>query len=150
MPPYEFVRNDPIDSVDKDGRQEVFPIPLPPQSPCEKAITDTLHDIGNIRNDKRAHCIHSCQIGKACGKWVCNCLGTLKESRDLTMGGVEWTCSWVLTKSAQDWLHDNIQGGNVDDSAGDFAANDWGMSIAKTGGDCVKECEARYGPEPGE
>jgi hypothetical protein len=104
--------------------------------------------MGTIVNDARAHCVASCEIGKACGRWKCRCLGNLKEARDLFAGGLEWTCSWVLPKRAEAWLHDSIQGGDTDESAKDFEANEWGLDIAKKGGSCVKECEARYGPEP--
>lgn len=161
---YGFVANNPVTYLDRDGR-EVFsycPVCLaplspfekhqckgpPPPDPCSKAIADATAMFGNISNDARAHCVASCEIAKACGKLACKCLGNLKEARDLGMGGVEWVCSWVLPKKAEDWLHDHLQGGSVDDSAADFAANDWGLGIAKDGGDCVKGCEARYGPEP--
>ncbi len=161
---YAFVVNNPVGFTDADGRELYSYCPVclqpispfekhkcpgsPKQNPCDKAIADAMQNMGNVSNDKRAHCIHSCEIAKACGKRVCKCLGTLKEARDLSMGGVEWVCSWVLPKSAEDWLHDHIQGGSVDDSAGDFSANDWGLGVAASGGDCVKDCEARYGPEP--
>jgi len=148
---YVFCGNNGIDRVDRLGL-EIFPngVPPPPtrESPCDKAITTAIDMMGHISNDARAHCIASCEIAKACGKLVCKCLGNAKESRDLGAGAVEWVCSWVLPKRAEEWLHDNIQGGNIDDSAADFAANDWGMDIAKSGGNCVKDCEARYGPEP--
>jgi hypothetical protein len=157
---YGFVRNNPLNLIDSDGRAPMgwpvlpppgYPPSLPPRrgpTPCEQAIADAKAMMGNISNDARAHCVASCQIAKACGKWTCKCLGNAKEARDLFAGGVEWVCSWVLPKKAEEWLNDHIQGGNIDDSAKDFEANDWGMGIAKSGGDCIKDCEARYGPEP--
>jgi hypothetical protein len=153
QPSYVFVRNDPADYHDLLGLNLGIPtcgygcIPPPdptPTDPCLAAIKQVKDMLGNVGNDARAHCVGSCMIAKACGKRVCKCLGTLKESRDLVAGGIEWVCSWVLPKSAENFL----QGGNINDSAEDFAANDWGIGIAKDGGDCVKECEARYGTEP--
>jgi len=161
---YGFVANSPITHADRDGR-EVFaycPVCLQPLSPfeshkcpgpppadkCLKAIAAANAMIGNVSNDERAHCIASCEIAKACGKFGCKCLGDLKEGRDLFVGGVEWVCSWVLPQKAEDWLHDHLQGGNVDDSAVDYAANNYGMDVAARGGDCVRECEKRFGPGP--
>jgi hypothetical protein len=76
--------------------------------------------LGNVSNEARAHCIASCKIAKGCGKRIASGLGTLKEARDLSVGGIEWTVSWVIPKSWEEWLHDHIQGGNTDDSAYDF------------------------------
>jgi RHS repeat-associated protein len=147
---YAFVNNSPVNHLDPLGL-ETFPngVPIPGASTeCEKALTAATAMFGNIENDARAHCLASCTIAKACGKTMCRCLGNLKEARDLTAGGIEWVCSWVLPKAAQDWLHDSIQGGNIDDSAHDFEANEYGISVAKAGKDCVTTCEARYGTEP--
>lgn len=161
---YGFIANNPISYQDRDGREIFSQCPIclapcppfvrhqckgpPPPGSCAKAITAAIAMLGNIANDARAHCVASCEIAKGCGKLACKCLGNLKEARDLTAGGVEWVCSWVLPKQTEDRLHDQIQGGSVDDSAKDFEANDRGLGIAKDGGDCVKECEARYGTEP--
>jgi hypothetical protein len=152
QPVASFLRNDPVDKIDfygLIGLQDPLDVPAPrPLSPCELAIAGTAKMLGNINNDKRAHCIASCQIAKTCGQWVCKCLGNIKESRDLGAGAIQRLCSWVLKDEAQEWLREHLQGGNIDDSAGDFEANEWGMGLAKYGGDCVKDCEARYGPEP--
>ena len=104
--------------------------------------------LGHVSNDARAHCLMSCKVSKACGPGFASFLGNLKESRDLAMGGIEWALSSVLSKSSQEWLHDNLQGGTVEDSAKDFEANFYGLGVAKADADCLKECEARYGPEP--
>ncbi|HWN97622.1 MAG TPA: hypothetical protein VNT99_21515 [Methylomirabilota bacterium] len=149
---HHFVRNDPQNLIDPLGLVPPVPPWNPPRprplSQCELAILDATKMMGNVSNDARAHCISSCEIAKACGKWICRCLGNLKEARDLGAGGFEWVCSWVLPKSAEKWLNDHIQGGTTDDSAKDFEANEWGIDIGKEGGDCTRECERRYGTEP--
>jgi RHS repeat-associated protein len=161
---YGFVVNNPVGFFDPYGRelyrycptclqpmspfeQHKCPGPHPPD-PCLQAMANAKNALGSLSNDKRAHCRYSCEIAKACGKRVCKCLGWVKESKDLIWGINEWVCSWVLPKAAEEWLHDTFQGGTLEESAEDFVANDWGLDVAAAGGDCVKECERRYGPEP--
>ena len=103
--------------------------------------------LGNVSNDKRAHCILSCHLAKSCGQRIASALGTMKEARDLAYGGFEWTASWVIPKSWEERLHERVQGGNTDDSADDFYANDYGLDLAKAGMDCVSECEKKFGEE---
>jgi hypothetical protein len=150
---YRFTRNNPVKYIDKYGHYSIGAgygclYEQKGPSPCEKAQQEAKSMMGAIVNDKRAHCISSCQIAKACGPRTASLLGDAKESRDLFMGGIEWTASWILPKSGEEWLHDHIGGGSIDDSAGDFEANFYGLDMAKSGKDCVKECEKRYGPEP--
>jgi len=159
---YQFVDNNPISRTDSIGLQAYHPLgwPMPRNNPwdrlvqacpisrCAKAINEARSMLGNVSNDARAHCIASCKIAKGCGQGIASGLGTLKEARDLSAGGIEWTVFWVIPKSWEEWLHDNLQGGNTDDSADDFYANDYGLDLAKNGKNCMSECEKKFGTEP--
>jgi RHS repeat-associated protein len=161
---YAYVRNRAINVVDIDGRtgwgfagpgwelhnnngQWEYWKPHCQDSPCINAIMEARSMLGNVSNDKRAHCILSCHLAKSCGQRIASALGTMKEARDLAFGGFEWTASWVIPKSWEERLHENLHGGNTDDSADDFYANDYGLDLAKAGMDCVSECEKKFGEE---
>ena len=116
---------------------------------CIGAINDAFDQLGAISNDALAHCVASCNISNNCGATIADTLGTIKEARDLFIGGVEWTLSWVIPESWENWISDTLQGGSFQNSVDDFYANFTGLSCSADGGDnCQCCCEKQFGTEP--
>ncbi len=150
---YGFVNNDPVNKWDLLGLQAEFIRSLhlenwrtPKKGGCLATIREANSMLGQLTNDKRAHCVYSCEISKSCGKMIACFLGDLKEARDLFCGCVENDLS-KYSQSLAGWIQNKYQGGTIDESAEDFEANRYGLQIAKDGKDCIAECEKRYGVE---
>lgn len=94
-------------------------------------------------NDKLNHCMSSCEISIDCNQLIADALGQLKEVRDLFAGALEWTVSWVIPKSWEDWLHENLQGGSFEDSVEDFTANFLGFSCMNFPKGCKCCCKEK-------
>jgi hypothetical protein len=153
---YSVLHNGPLEYIDGNGLEAGYtylpdgsmkpPIDNVPGAACAGAVLDTIQNMREgVGNDKRAHCVHSCEIAKTCGGPMSKCLGYAKEGVDIAAGGIES----VLPASVSNWLRNHWwNGGTVSESKGDLAADRLGIDIAKRENDCVMGCEAKYGPEP--
>jgi len=161
---YSFTANDPIKRMDMLGRSSLsgcdlrgnpwlvsrlfglFVFGVRAQE-CLNQVKFAHSQLGHIVNDKLAHCFLSCKLSNPCGRIIADFLGIVKETRDLSAGGIELALQW-LPENARNWLHDNLQGGTIKDSAEDFEANFTGLGCADDNRNCRQCCECKYGKEP--
>lgn len=156
---YRYVHNRPVNNMDSYGLEmsmqdtlrlvqlvaQLYSKYLAAKS-CFDALKRAWDMLGNISNDKRAHCTASCDIGNHCGDTVAEYLGYAKEVRDLIAGDIESVLSW-LPANLKEWVHDNLQGGTEEESYQDLLANFIGLGCMNSPKGCIKCCECKYGTE---
>jgi RHS repeat-associated protein len=143
---YSYVVASPLRFVDRKGKQPLSPEEsLTPPSPGASSLSDTSTYMPALQcaqgvanswwitsgtqnwrgNDKRLHCVISCEIMKKCGTSVAVIAGVGREAYQLIIQG--------------DILDRRRRG----DSAADEAANQYGRSCPPQI-DCYQHCVGRY------
>jgi RHS repeat-associated protein len=152
---YGYVRNQVLTSVDSLGLQFYEP-PLDSTAsafhPIE-VMLDALRIYTDVRrsasNDEFAHCLASCLLAKRYGRALSDLFGSVKEARDLSVRGIGVAMGKNLeglpgNSGVGASFDRTFQGGSVEDSARDFAANFAGQEAAAAGLDCETECKKKY------
>lgn len=129
---YNYVQNNPIKRIDPLGLESAtVTLNLPYNDPytCASNVSDAIWmqavSQGWNKNDKRVHCVVSCEIGRKCGSPTGFFAGLAREAYQLT------------------WKRYIFVPEKIIDSMSDEGANLHGLTCPTSQG-CYQRCAVRY------
>jgi len=99
---------------------------------------------GGNTSDKYRHCLASCELGMDCGVSISYALGVMKEASDLIRGWLEVANDFWLPPETAANISFYLEGGDLEDSIGDFTANFLGHTCVASPDGCECCCKHYY------